>query len=70
MTTLVFDTHEFVRRLHNADVATKHDLKETELKLEIRIAETKSELIGWVVAAGFLQTTLITALLFKVSSGL
>ena len=70
MTTLVFDTHEFVRRLHNADVATKHDLKETELKLEIKIIETKSELIRWIVAAGFLQTALITALLLKVGSGL
>ncbi|WP_428354645.1 coiled-coil domain-containing protein [Methyloprofundus sp.] len=105
MSALVFDTHDFVRRLHkvgfseeqaemvtklqqeavnaslelmhNAEVATKHDLKETELKLEIRIAEiqakiaeTKSELVRWVVAAGFLQTALITALLLKVSSGL
>jgi hypothetical protein len=39
---------------HLNDVATKLDL-----------AEVKSELIRWVVAAGFLQTALITALLLK-----
>ena len=98
MTTLVFDTHDFVRRLHDAgfseeqaeiltklqqesvdatlnqvhsaDAATKHDLRETELKLEIKIAETKAELVRWIVAAGFVQTALITTLLLKVSSGL
>jgi len=105
VSVLVFDTHDFVQRLHgagfseaqaevltrlqqesvnatldqvhNSEVATKHDLRETELKLELKIAEiqakiadTKSELIRWIVAAGFLQTALITALLLKVSSGL
>jgi hypothetical protein len=35
--------------------------KDTELK----IAETKSELIRWVVGVGLLQTTLIAALLLK-----
>ena len=39
---------------HLNDMATKLDL-----------AEVKSELIRWVVAAGFLQTALITALLLK-----
>jgi hypothetical protein len=41
--------------------ATKTDIKEIELK----ISEVKSELIRWVVAAGFLQTVLIAALLLK-----
>ena len=39
---------------HLNDMATKLDL-----------AEIKSELIRWVVAAGFLQTALIIALLLK-----
>jgi aminoglycoside phosphotransferase (APT) family kinase protein len=98
MTTLILDTHDFIRRLHDAgfseeqakiltklqqesvgatlnqvhsaDAVTKHDLRETKLKLEIKVAETKAELVRWIVAAGFVQTALITALLLKLSSGL
>jgi hypothetical protein len=43
------------------ELATKTDIKEIELKM----SEVKSELIRWVVAAGFLQTVLIAALLMK-----
>ncbi len=53
-------------------MATRSDLRELELKMEnhfkeldVKIAETKSELIRWVVGAGFLQTALIAALLLK-----
>jgi len=56
--------------LREIELAFKHDLRETELKLELKISETKSELIRWIVGAGFLQTALITALLLKMSSGL
>ena len=42
-------------------VASKADIKELELK----IAETKAELIRWVVGVGFLQTALIVGLLLK-----
>ncbi|WP_394752115.1 hypothetical protein [Crenothrix sp.] len=59
MATVTFDTH---------------DLKELELKLEARIkdvelkiADTKAELIRWVVAVGLLQTMLISALVLKLS---
>ncbi|MGZ8160321.1 MAG: DUF1640 domain-containing protein [Methylobacter sp.] len=38
-------------------------IKETELKIEA----VKSELIRWVVAVGVLQTTIITALLIKLT---
>jgi len=108
MTTLTFDTHEFVTELKQAglsepqaeaitrlhqqaasatidyvkhehsleNVVTNKDLdariKETELKIELvrselkrDIAETKAELIRWVVAVGLLQITIITALLLK-----
>ncbi len=106
MTTLTFDTHEFVKKLkdvgfseeqaevitslqkttssntleqarHDYDLdnlATKRDLREIELKIELvrselkrDIAETKAELIRWVVGVGLLQTVLITALLLKVA---
>jgi DNA-binding transcriptional MerR regulator len=43
------------------ELATKTDIKDIELK----IAETKAELVRWVVGAGFLQTVLIAALLMK-----
>ena len=48
-----------------AEVATKADIRELELKFEARMAETKAELVRWIVAAGFLQTVLIAALLLK-----
>ena len=106
MTTLTFDTHEFVKKLkevgfseeqaeaitslqkttssntleqarHDYDLdnlATKRDLREIELKIELvrselkrDIAETKTELIRWVVGVGLLQTVLITALLLKLA---
>jgi hypothetical protein len=97
MTTLTFDTHEFVKELKEAgfseqqaevitklqktavnttleqarhdyqldDLATKRDLKELELKVAKDIAESKAELIRWVVGGGVLQMTLITGLLLK-----
>ncbi len=105
MTTLAFDTHSFVKRLHDAgftdqqaetltslhqelvdatldqvnhkQLANKQDIRELELKIEILradlkkdIAETKSDLIRWIVGAGLLQTALITALLLKLSAGI
>ncbi len=49
------------------DLVTNKDLdlriKETELKIEA----VKSDLIRWVVAVGVLQTTIITALLIKLT---
>ncbi|MDD2725323.1 MAG: DUF1640 domain-containing protein [Methylovulum sp.] len=49
-------------------------IKETELKIELvrselkrDIAETKAELVRWVVGVGVLQTVLITALVLKLA---
>lgn len=110
MTTLIFDTHEFIKELKNAgfseqqaevitklqktaisstleqakhdyqldDLATKRDLKELELKvdasireLELKvakdIAESKAELVCWVVGVGVLQMTLIVGLMLKLT---
>ena len=57
------------------DLATKRDLKELEFQLEsrikdteLKIVESKAELIRWVVGVGLLQTALITALLIKLSA--
>lgn len=47
------------------DVASKVDLELLRADLKRDLAETKAELIRWVVGAGFLQTTLIAALLLK-----
>lgn len=64
---------------HLDELATKRDLdariKETELKIELvradlkkDMAETKAELIRWVVGVGILQLTIITALLLKLAN--
>ncbi len=110
MTTLAFDTREFVKKLKGAgfseeqaevltdlqkttafntleqarhdyalgDLATKRDLKEVETSLTYQIeflrsdtgkhiAETKAELIRWVVAVGLLQITIIAGLIFRLT---
>jgi hypothetical protein len=77
MTTLAFDTHSFVKRLHDAGFTDQQGIRELELKIEMLradlkkdIAETKSGLIRWIVGAGLLQTALITDLLIKFSNKL
>ncbi len=106
MSTLTFDTHEFVKRLKGAgfseeqaevltdlqkatsvntleqarhdyeldDLATKRDLKELGLTLSVKIAETnvkiaetKADLIRWVVGVGLLQITIIAGLLLRLT---
>ncbi len=106
MSTITFDTHEFIKELKNVgfseeqaevitnlqkttinttleqakhdyqldDLATKRDLKELEFRLEARIkdtelkiVETKAELIRWVVGVGVLQMTLIVGLMLKLT---
>ena len=56
------------------DLATKRDLKELEFRLEsrikdteLKIVETKAELIRWVVGVGVLQMTLIVGLMLKLT---
>ncbi len=104
MTSLTFDTHDFVKKLKGVgfseeqaevltelqkttsqntldqarhdyeldDLATKRDLKEIELKIELvkselkrEMAETKADLIRWVVGVGLLQITIIAALMLR-----
>jgi len=51
------------------DLVTKDDLRheliQVEARIEVKIAETKAELVRWVVAVGLLQITIITALLLR-----
>jgi hypothetical protein len=55
------------------EAVTLHDgnlwnaLHETERRLESRIADTKSNLIRWVVGAGLLQIALLAGVLLKVA---
>lgn len=82
MTAILFDTLEFANqlkiRIEVQLIEMKRDLKEmdTALRHEIEllrsetkrdIAETKAELIRWVVGAGLLQTSLIIGALMKMA---
>jgi hypothetical protein len=42
-------------------------IREAELKLEAKIADSKADLTRWVVGAGILQTSLIIGVLLKVA---
>ena len=60
---LTLALEQFQSELHLSESATRQDVRESELKLELKIAETKAELVRWIIGAGFLQTALITGLL-------
>lgn len=52
------------------DLATKHDIKELELKiaqLDTKMADTKAELVRWVMGVGLLQTTILAGLMFRLA---
>ncbi|MFI3186173.1 MAG: DUF1640 domain-containing protein [Methylococcaceae bacterium] len=99
MTTLTFDTHDFVKKLKGAgfseeqaevltelqkttvlntleqarhdydldDLVTKRDLKELELIMRKDMADSRADLIRWVVGVGLLQITIIAGLLFRLT---
>jgi hypothetical protein len=75
MTQIVNVTREQIEYDHKLDdVVTNKSLdsriRETELKLELKISESKAELVRWVIGAGFLQVALITGLILKLSDKL
>lgn len=48
----------------------QHEIGQVRLEVkavEIKLAETKAELVRWVVAVGLLQTTLIIGVLLKIA---
>jgi hypothetical protein len=56
----------------NANMATKQDITALRKEIEVvkagreaKIAETKADLIRWVVSVGVLQTAIIAALLMR-----
>ena len=49
------------------DLATKQDMELLRAELKKDLAETKAELIRWVVGVGILQTTLIVAILARLA---
>lgn len=73
--TTVANTLEQARHDYELDnLATKRDLKELELRLEsrikdteLKIVETKADLVRWVVGVGLLQITIITGLMLKLA---
>ena len=63
-------THTLAQARHDYeldDIATKRDLKELEFKLQKELAETKADMIRWVVGVGLLQITIITGLMLKLA---
>ncbi len=65
MATLAFGGHLTKFAMSSDAQELKLAIREFELKTDIKLAETKAELIRWVVAVGLLQTSLIVAILFK-----
>lgn len=64
--TVIGTTLEQAKHDHQLDdLATKRDLKELELKVAKDIAESKAELIRWVVGVRVLQMTLIVGLMLN-----
>ena len=62
------------RDIKELEVKLETRIKETEFRLEakikdtdLKIAETKAELIRWVVGVGLLQITIIAGLLFRLT---
>ena len=60
----------------NANPATKHDMADLRKEIELvradliaKMAETRADLVKWVVSVGVLQTAMIGALLLKLIPG-
>jgi len=65
-------TEALREREEQTGAVTRQDFKELEYKIELLradskrdLAETKAELVRWIIGAGFLQTVLIAGLLLK-----
>ena len=90
MTTITFDTHQFIRTLQDAgfeqpqaeavasafkaassqaEIATKQDIeivrrdiRESELRLEAKISDSKYDLIKWIAGMLLAQVGIVAAL--------
>ncbi len=61
-------------QLRETELRLQKEIKEVEARLskenhvlDLKISETKAELIRWVVGVGLLQTTLLTGVLLRVA---
>ena len=52
----------FAEAMSGVELATKGDLRVTELRLETRIVETKADILRWMFGAMAAQTALIVGL--------
>jgi hypothetical protein len=60
--------------VRESELRLQKEIKEVELRLgkeiksvELKIADTRAELVRWVVGVGVLQTSLITGVLLKIA---
>ncbi len=79
MTTITFDTHDFIKRLQavgfseeQAEVFAQQqrelieDRLVTQDHLEIKLVETRAELIKWMAGLAFAQIALLISILLVV----
>ena len=52
-------------KIDNAKILLNARIDQVEARLEVKLADTRSDIIKWVVSVGILQSSLITALLLK-----
>ena len=62
------------KEIKEVEARLQKEIKEVELRLgkeiksvELKIADTRAELVRWVVGVGVLQTSLITGVLLKIA---
>ncbi|MRW87718.1 hypothetical protein GJ698_26965 [Pseudoduganella sp. FT26W] len=70
-TTAKIDQVEFKldAKIDKVDIRLNGRIDQVEARLETKIAESRAELIRWVVGVGILQSSLLSALLLKMMPG-
>ncbi|MRX08597.1 hypothetical protein GJ697_12175 [Pseudoduganella sp. FT25W] len=56
-------------KIDRVDIRLNGRIDQVEARLETKIAESRAELIRWVVGVGILQSSLLSALLLKMIPG-
>jgi hypothetical protein len=56
-------------KIDHVDTRINGRIDQVEARLEAKIADSRAELIRWVVGVGILQSSLLSALLLKMISG-
>ena len=69
MQNSIFDTHAYIKKpaskhdIMELHTSLQRDMKQMEIQLERKIADTKTELIKWVLGISAAQAALIVTLL-------